>query len=313
VEGAFYAKEVRDGAIVLRAVAETPDAALAAARERLDRMLEHAPAVRQNLESAQIELRVTAPGQRISDLPELRHRRGTRAGRDDFDERTRAGGHQELRFGVCATETLLGGAGDRQPGHDLCVHELAHVVYWRGLGPPVRSRVLSRYRAALAEGRWRGTYAAGDHAEFFAELSMWYFDSEGAGAPELPKGRGRDWLRSYDPESSALLDAIYAGRVDPGTAPRLPVPASAPGALRSTAAEVPVVIEIANATGGPLRVAWIDYQGTRRPAFDIAPGHAGEAYTYATHPWAVSDSAGRERGVYVAGVSDGLVTIAADR
>ena len=40
---------------------------------------------------------------------------------------------------------------------------------------------------------------------------------------------------------------------------------------------------------------------------------AGEAYTYATHPFAVSGADGRERGVYVAGSSDELVTISADR
>jgi hypothetical protein len=177
----------------------------------------------------------------------------------------------------------------------------------------VRARVLARYRAALAEGRWRGTYAGSDHAELFAELSMWYFGSEGAGAPELPRGRGREWLRGYDPESFALLDDIYSGRIDPGAAPRLPLTASAPAGLRSTAAELPVVIEMANATNGPLRVSWIDYQGERRPAFDIAPGIAGEAYTYATHPFAVSDAGGRDLGVYVASASDGLVTIAADR
>ena len=141
---------------------------------------------------------------------------------------------------------------------------------------------------------------------------MWYFGSEGAGAPGLPRGRGPDWLRRYDPESFALLDAIYAGRVDPGSAPRLPLIASAPAGLRSTAAEVPVVLEIANATGGLLHVGWLGYDGARRPAFDIAPGGAGEAYTYATHPFTVSDAAGRELGVYVAGEHDGLVTIGAE-
>jgi hypothetical protein len=307
---AFYAKVMRSDELPIRASLEAPDVALIAARERLSRMLEAAPSVRHNLEEARFEVRVTARGQLVSDLPEFRFRRGTRHGAQDFDEHTRAGGHQELRFVVCATETLLGGKGDRQPNHDLCVHELAHGLYWVGLSPGVRARVLARWRTALAAGLWRSAYAARNEAEFFAELSMWYFGSEGGPSPEVPKGRGPLWLLGYDPESFALLDSIYRGRLDPGHAPRAPL-ARVEGAreLRSVSSDVPVVVEFVNRTGLTLQLAWIDFEGRRQPTFEIPPGVAREAYTFATHVFSATDPEGRELGAFVAPPLDGIVEL----
>jgi hypothetical protein len=305
----LHAKERRDGEIVVRGSAAVPDEALDAAAARVDRMLARAPKVRENLERAGFELLVAARTELMSDLAEFRHRRGSRARGEDFDEHTRGGGHQERRFTGCATGNLLGDVGDRHYRHDICVHELAHGIYWAGLAPGVRARVLERHRASTASGRWKSAYAATDHAEFFAELSMWYFGSEGGASPEVPKGRGPDWLRAYDPESFDLLAAIYTGRIDAGSARKAPLSAGPSEGARSLAGAIPVVILFSNRTRAPLRVAWIDYGGARVPSFSIAPNDEREAFTYATHPFAVTDESGRERGVYVAGESDGIVTI----
>ena len=303
------AKERRDGAIVVRGSAAVPDEALDAAAARVDRMLAHAPKVRENLERARFEVLVAARTELMSDLTEFRHRRGSRARGEDFDEHTRGGGHQERRFTGCATGNLLGDVGDCHYRHDICVHELAHGIYWAGLAPGVRARVLERHRASIASGRWKSAYAATDHAEFFAELSMWYFGSEGGASPEVPKGRGPEWLRAYDPESFALLDAIDQGRTDPGSAQKTPLSARASEGARSVAGELPVVLLFSNRTRTPLRVEWIDYGGVRKQPFSIAANDEGEAFTFATHAFAVTDESGRERGVYVAGETDGVVTI----
>ena len=70
---------------------------------------------------------------------------------------------------------------------------------------------------------------AGDRAE----LSMWYFGSEGGAALDLPKGRGAAWLAADDAESFRLLDDLYAGRIDPGSASRPPLAPSPDRAKRA--------------------------------------------------------------------------------
>jgi hypothetical protein len=179
-----------------------------------------------------------------------------------------------------------------------------------GLSPGVRARVRARWRATVAAGLWKGAYAATNDAEFFAELSMWYFGSEGGSSPDVPKGRGTLWLLGYDPESFALLASIYGGRLDPGHAPRTPLaPVVGVGDLHSMSFDVPVVVEFVNTTGLTIQVNWIDFDGTRHPTFEIPPGASREVYTFATHVISASDPEGRELGVFVAPPLDSVVEL----
>jgi len=69
-------------------------------------------------------------------------------------------------------------------------------------------------QAALAAGRWEKAYAAVNPHEFFAELSMWYWGTHGdlhmTGAKPAD---GPEGLKAYDPESFALMDDFYHGRM----------------------------------------------------------------------------------------------------
>ena len=169
----FYSRATSWGGIAVLAHASVDPAALLAVRDRLERMLSHAPSIVANLDQRHAGVRVAGRHQLVSGLPEFVSLRGTRTNAgDDFDEHTRGGGHQFDRWTACAESNLLADAGARFSGHDICVHELAHLVMWLGLAPAIRSRVLNRMVEALVEGRWRDTYAATNHAEFFAELSM---------------------------------------------------------------------------------------------------------------------------------------------
>src|SRR5204863_7178658 len=122
-----------------------------------------------------------------------------------LDERTRGIGGL---LASCGEENLLGLARDRYEGRDICTHEFAHAVYAIGMDEATHRLFAGRYAAAKAQGLWRGLFAETNADEFFAELTMAYFGPEGEA----------DHLARRDPQTFALIDAFYRGRlaVQPG-------------------------------------------------------------------------------------------------
>jgi hypothetical protein len=110
-----------------------------------------------------------------SDLPEYRHLKGKPFDGDlDVDQRTRGLGGL---LASCGEENLLRLAVDRYAGRDICVHEFAHSILAHGLSDEVRHRIAAQYRQSTARGLWKSAYAASNDDEFFAGLSMWYFEN----------------------------------------------------------------------------------------------------------------------------------------
>jgi xylan 1,4-beta-xylosidase len=75
------------------------------------------------------------------------------------------------------------------------------------------------YEAALAKGLWKGTAAARDRVEYWAQGVLAYFDA--AGEDAAPGGAAhpivtREMLKEYDPDLHALVDETmaYGGHVD---------------------------------------------------------------------------------------------------
>jgi VHL beta domain len=309
----FFGKGTSWRGIVVEGHASVPDEALVEARGRVERMLGRAPRLLENLRQHRVEVHVLGRFQLVSDLPEHHKEKGTRFGGEDFDERTRGAGHQEGRFASCSEGNLLGFTGDRHYGHDACVHELAHLVMWRGMGPSLRARVLDRFRAALGEGRWARTYAATSEAEFFAELSMWYFGSSSVSAPrDAPPGRGAEWLRGYDAESFALVDAIYTDATDPGAARDVPLalhPPTEEGTVRAREARVPTTVTFVKRSPRPLRIVWLDYEGKRALPRVLSPGQSLVSYTFAGHPLLIADDSGSALGIVIAEADFGTVSV----
>ena len=64
---------------------------------------------------------------------------------------------------------------------------------------------------AMAQGRWKGTPAAHNRAEYWAAGVEAYFDAAGTGFPSNGADRPittREALKTYDPELFALVDEI---------------------------------------------------------------------------------------------------------
>ena len=104
------------------------------------------------------------------------------------------------------------------PDNDLavCVHELAHAVYWSLCCWPVdvdqREPVTERFNQPEVAELWSG-YAMTNHREFFAEMSTIYFCVPG-GSLTLPVKHCASELREYDPATYDVIHAIYRGSTD---------------------------------------------------------------------------------------------------
>jgi len=71
--------------------------------------------------------------------------------------------------------------------------------------------------------------------------------------------------------------------------------------LRSKASSVPTTIEFTNASGGPIQIFWLRFDGTRQlfsPPGGLASGASTGFNTFTTHTWVVADMLGNALGVY---------------
>jgi hypothetical protein len=316
----FYAKRLREGGIPVLGHASVSDEGLRAARDRLRRMLANAPKLRANLEAARHELHVVGLRQFTSDLPEHRDWRGRRIDAGELFDWHMIGGHIVGRFSSCTEATLLPIVGHRLFGDDTCMHELAHAVEALALGSALRDRIAEAYGRSIHGGRWKDRYASRNEHEWFAEITKHYFRRDGSALafydPYL--ARGREWLRGEDPEAFELVDALYAGRLDPG-APRgvrIPLgPAADEGRLKSHEARIRADLVILNRTAGTIRMVWLDYEGRRDPRRPFAEmpsaGPGGEIHqsSFASHPFVITDDAGRGLCTIVAGERDGMAEV----
>jgi hypothetical protein len=229
---AFYAKYVDASGIPIVSSAQTPDAALLAARSIVEGMLEHRPDLRAALVARGYRVAIMAESEGTLDLPEQAH--WTRPARDDprltrcerihFDERIgrltdrqywdrRARGMAgPLTSG--AAEDLLGLKSSRYYGETIFVHEFSHDVLAaaRMADPALYASVERAYADALAKGLWKDEYASTSVDEYWAEGSEFWFDSNRLAVFGGRRILNHQDLAAYDPALYAVLARAYGPR-----------------------------------------------------------------------------------------------------
>jgi hypothetical protein len=68
--------------------------------------------------------------------------------------------------------------------------------------------------------------------------------------------------------------------------------------VRSLQGNASTSITFVNATRGPIRLYWIDYNGRRKFYAEVRPGQRHLQQTYVTHPWVVTNFQEDCLGVY---------------
>ncbi len=315
-EQGFFSKKIVYQGIPIKAHQDVDDRALLEARRRLAEMLDRTPEIVHNLVEVGAELHIIGKNQNTSDLPSERHWKGKPFEIHGqrvltIDERTRGVGGLPAS---CGEENLLKLPSDRYRDHrDICRHEFAHTVFEYGLSPDVRALVEKQYAASLKQGLWKSAYASTNAGEFLAELTMWYFGSQGDYGQIKPRpSEGREWFRQYDLNGFALLDAIYSGRqkVQRMVWERLVAyPAKEEAEFRPSSVVQPTTVLFDNRTSTDISLYWITPKGQRKSYGVVRAGQKHVRPTFTSHAWVVVKPDGKVLGIYVAGHRPGKVVL----
>ncbi len=155
---------------------KTKDQALLEAHWILSRMMEGRDDIVQAIALKKIRVVVMAYDERTLDTPE--HADLTPA--SYWNSRARGLGATLSRPATsCGEENLLEMPGDPYRGENILIHEFGHTVHEIGMAridPTFDGRLKKVFDTAMAEGKWKGTYAATNHKEYWAEGVQAWFD-----------------------------------------------------------------------------------------------------------------------------------------
>jgi hypothetical protein len=196
----FYKKYLDVSGMPVVASADIADQALKRTREIVNHMLAGRPDVIQAMVSNRMYLIIIGKDQVYTDMPEYR-----RHPNPAFqNERVRGTGGKPTSFGE---ENLLSLPIDRYDDESIAVHEFAHTVdgTLRSLEPDWSKRLNGVYRSALDKGRYKFAYAAGNPAEYWAEVVQSYFDCNRVNNWNHGPIGTREQLKVYDPEGYELV------------------------------------------------------------------------------------------------------------
>ena len=102
--------------------------------------------------------------------------------------------------------------GDPYSTENILVHEFAHAIHQMGLNtvdPSFDDRLETTFHAAKKNGLWKGTYAITNRAEYWAEGTQSWFDTNRANDDQHNHVDTRDTLKEYDPGLATLLTGVF--------------------------------------------------------------------------------------------------------
>ncbi|WP_020472590.1 hypothetical protein [Zavarzinella formosa] len=205
----FYKKHIDLKGFPLLSSEKVSDAALLEAADLIEHMLAGRDDVRKALVKNRVRFAVMSPKEQTTDVPE----HSDLTPKDYWDKRARGLGATHHRPAVsCGEENLLNLKGDRYPKENILVHEFSHAMHEMGLNSVDKkfdARLRECYDKAIKAGLWKGTYAATNHKEYWAEAVQSYFDCNNPPDSQHNEANTREKLAKYDPAVFALIDETY--------------------------------------------------------------------------------------------------------
>ena len=205
----FYKKHADAGGLPVVSSGRVSDAGLQEAVYLIDQMLANRPDVRKALVKNNVRFAVMAPTEMTTDIPEHSDLKP----KDYWDKRARGLGATPHRPAVsCGEENLLNLKGDRYHNENILVHEFGHAIHEMGLNsidPKFDGRLKAIYQRAMDKGLWKGTYAATNHKEYWAEGVQSYFDCNAPPGGVHNDVNTREKLAKYDPDLFAIIDEAF--------------------------------------------------------------------------------------------------------
>lgn len=205
----FYQKHIDVGGLPVVGSQKVSDAAMREAAWIVDKMVGHRPDILQRMADNKTRLAVMAWNEYTSDVPEHRHLEP----RVYWDRRARGLGATPQAPAVsCAEENLLGHPNDPYATENICIHEFAHAIHQMGMvdvDPSFEARLKQAYRQAMAAGLWKGTYAAVDPMEYWAEGVQSWFDDNRENDALHNHVNTRSELQAYDADLANLCKQVF--------------------------------------------------------------------------------------------------------
>lgn len=211
----FYKKYVSVNGIHLMSSDRVPDSCLVQAHKTLFAMTSMLPAeVLQAMTSRDTRVAVMARYEATENIPEHAYLRNDTA--LNWNLRARGlGGDLELPLTSCAEENILGYQIDKYHAEDILIHEFAHSIHLIGIvqvDPSINDRLRASLDKALAEGKYKNTYAATNIEEYWAEGVQDWFNVNAE--VDTPDGKHnhvntRAELKDYDPSLYAIISEFF--------------------------------------------------------------------------------------------------------
>ena len=212
----FYKKYMDANGIPVISSHRVPDSALVKAWEIVYFMTKDLPAkVLKNMQKEGARMGVMARYEGTTDIPEHAHLANDTT--LNWDVRARGlGGDLESSLTTCAEENLLCYQIDKYHAEDIAIHEFAHAVHLIGIAPIDKSfndKLQALLDKAVAQGKYKGTYAKTNLYEYWAEGVQNWFNVNAE--VEYPDGKHnwvntREDMKKYDPELYAVVAKYFS-------------------------------------------------------------------------------------------------------
>ncbi|HVJ81329.1 MAG TPA: peptidylprolyl isomerase [Planctomycetia bacterium] len=205
----FYQKFVDVDGFPIVSSARTTDHALKEAAWIVRKMIGERADVRAAMIRANVRLVVMARNEYTTDLPEQARMRP----KVYWDRRARGlGATMQNPVASCAEENLLCLKGDPYSTENILIHEFAHAIHLTGMNsvdPTFDRRLKAAYDDARKRGLWKGTYAAVNHGEYWAEAVQSWFDDNRENDSLHNHVNTRVELEAYDPAVAKLCAEAF--------------------------------------------------------------------------------------------------------
>ena len=208
----FYKKYASAKGFPVVSSEKVSDYALKEAVYLLNQMFGERNDIRQAMIENKVRFVIMAPDEFTTMVPEQRDMNPAKY----WDKRARGLGASRRRPVVsCGEENLLGYEGDPYLTENILIHEFAHAMHGLGMrevDPTFDRRLREAYRAAMDAELWKGTYAAVNHSEYFAEGVQSWFETNRENDAQHNHVNTREELKEYDPALAKLVEEVYGDR-----------------------------------------------------------------------------------------------------
>ncbi len=210
----FYTKYVDAEGIPVISSEKVPDEALVKTRSIVIHMLKNMEDVKHKMISHNARVGIMSVDEVTTDIPE--HAFLADDQNVDWDKRARGlGGTVTVPITTCAEENVLCYEADKYANEDILIHEFAHAIHLMGiqyLDTNFNSKLTTALETALANDKWKQTYAGTNIKEYWAEGVQSWFNCNAESNPADGVHNyvnTRSELETYDPLLFDLISQYF--------------------------------------------------------------------------------------------------------